>query len=427
MTSEQQQLQELKAANQQLQQSQHWLTSLLAQAPVAIALLRGPDYRIKLANEGMFEMWQLPANHPSVLNQPVFEAFPNIAGLGLEELLAQVRQTGVVVKGNEQSAVFLRNGIPQTVYINFVYAPVYDTDGQMDVVVVATEVTEQVEARRRAEESQRQYQLLAAQLERANLELVTKNEEIVGANLLLSRSNENLQQFAYIASHDLQEPLRKIQAFGDVLKQQYTEKLGEGIDLIDRMQTAAVRMSTLTRDLLSYSRIAPQRNTEELVPLTDVVNQVLADLEMPIEESKATITVDPLPVLRGDATQLGQLFQNLLTNALKFHQADMAPVVAIHCRNVPANELPHTIHPGRLAQAYFRIDVADKGIGFEQKYAERIFQVFQRLHGKSQYAGTGIGLAICEKVVTNHGGAITATSQLGQGATFSIYFPDSPA
>ncbi|GAB3799716.1 hypothetical protein GCM10028819_23620 [Spirosoma humi] len=256
-----------------------------------------------------------------------------------------------------------------------------------------------------------------------NEEYAAINEELEEANTLLARSNDNLQQFAYVASHDLQEPLRKIQQFGDLLKTRYTEASGQELLYLDRMQSAAARMSALIKDLLNYSRITTQRDTSSRVALSQVVDEVLIDLDLLREETKARVEIDPLPVIEGDAGQLGQLFQNLLSNALKFRRPDVHPHIQIKVDQVSSDQLPPWVKPSRAAQSYYKIDVVDNGIGFDEKYLDRIFQVFQRLHGKSEFSGTGIGLAICEKVAANHGGAITATSQLGQGATFSVYLP----
>ncbi|GAB2595811.1 PAS domain S-box protein [Spirosoma areae] len=239
----------------------------------------------------------------------------------------------------------------------------------------------------------------------------------------LQRSNENLQQFAYIASHDLQEPLRKIQQFSDLLKSQFSDQLGQGVDYLTRMQSAASRMSTLIRDLLSFSRISTGQNTPTKVPLDKVIEWVLTDLELLIQQTGGVVEVSSLPTVQGDPSQLRQLFQNLLSNALKFRQPTGSPVVRVSAGWVAAETLPLGLKPSREAIAYHHIEVSDNGIGFEEKYLDRIFQVFQRLHGKNEFSGTGIGLAICEKVVANHGGAITATSQPGQGSTFSVYLP----
>lgn len=239
----------------------------------------------------------------------------------------------------------------------------------------------------------------------------------------LRRSNENLQQFAYIASHDLQEPLRKIQQFGDLLRTKYTASMGDELAYLDRMQSAASRMSTLIRDLLSFSRISTQPDINELLSLDTIVQTVLLDLDLVIAETGATIVVGHLPTIEGDRLQVQQLVQNLLSNALKFRRLGTTPQIEVSASWVAFENLPKSVNPKRVALAYHRLDVADNGVGFDEKYLDRIFQVFQRLHGRNEFAGTGVGLAICEKVVSNHGGAITATSQPGLGTTFSAYFP----
>ncbi|GAB4045065.1 hypothetical protein GCM10028774_66250 [Spirosoma jeollabukense] len=261
---------------------------------------------------------------------------------------------------------------------------------------------------------------LTDQLERKVQE---RTHDLISANLALLRSNEELEQFAYVASHDLQEPLRKIQSFGDLLKTQHAEALGEGIGYLERMQSAAGRMSTLIKDLLDYSRISALQDATASIALGAVVQAVLSDLEIRIRETGAQVVLEPLPTVPGDGSQLGHLFQNLLSNALKFRRPQIPLLIRVSCQRLPAGALPPSVRPRRAASSYYHIEVADNGIGFEQKYVDRIFQIFQRLHGKSEYAGTGIGLAICAKVAANHGGAITARSQPGQGATFTLYLP----
>ncbi|MBC3784750.1 sensor histidine kinase [Spirosoma utsteinense] len=244
----------------------------------------------------------------------------------------------------------------------------------------------------------------------------------------LRRSNENLQQFAYVASHDLQEPLRKIQQFGDLLAMDFADSSGHELDYLSRMQSAASRMSMLIKDLLTFSRLSFNQAPSVAVSLAMAVDDAVENLSVLIGETNAKVQVDDLPVIQGDVTQIGQLFQNLLSNALKFSRTDeagkkMAPQVHISAKRLAAPDLPAGVKPIRLAEAYCRIDVSDQGIGFEAQHVNRIFQVFQRLHRKDQYAGTGIGLAICQKVVENHGGAITASSKPGEGTTFSVYLP----
>lgn len=269
-------------------------------------------------------------------------------------------------------------------------------------LVIVSDVTEQKKA------SLAQQQLTEA--------LQTANQELI-------RSNENLQQFAYVASHDLQEPLRKIQQFGDLLKARTAGASEEAVGYLERMQSAAGRMSTLIKDLLSYARISTRQDENQPVSLAQVVGNVLDDLQVSIADAQATIQVDALPTVTGDAMQLGQLFQNLIGNALKFRRADTALHIHVQCRLITAAAMPKTVRIPRQTADYYQVDVIDTGIGFEEKYLDRIFQVFQRLHSRSEFSGTGIGLAICEKVVANHGGAITAASQLNQGTTFSVYLP----
>ncbi|WP_020602927.1 sensor histidine kinase [Spirosoma spitsbergense] len=251
----------------------------------------------------------------------------------------------------------------------------------------------------------------------------------------LQRSNQNLQQFAYVASHDLQEPLRKIQSFGDILINQYSAELAtNGIGIIHRMQVAATRMSALIRDLLTYSRLSGQVDPFVTVSLEQIVSEVTSDLELAIHKAEATVLIESLPVVQGSPLQLRQLFQNLLSNALKFRKTTVPPRVRVSSRKVtgsdissdsvsPIGEMLHYADAATDAQQFWEISVADNGIGFDRKYTSRIFQVFERLHGKDKYDGTGIGLAICQKVVMIHDGSITVRSQPDNGSTFLIYLP----
>jgi PAS domain S-box-containing protein len=262
---------------------------------------------------------------------------------------------------------------------------------------------------------------IEAELER---QVQARTRELKESNQDLLRSNENLTRFAYVASHDLQEPLRKIQSFGSLLQSQYATGLGEnGMDMINRMQSSAGRMSELIKDLLAYSRISTRQQAFDPVSLADIVARVLETLELQIHQTGALIRVDDLPTVNGDDSQLGQLFQNLLSNAIKFRHPDLAPQIQISYAVVPASGLPQNVRTTREASRYHLFSVTDNGIGFDEKYADRIFEVFQRLHGRSVYSGTGVGLAICQKVVENHGGAISAHSQPGAGSTFKVYLP----
>ncbi|AKD57182.1 ATP-binding protein [Spirosoma radiotolerans] len=253
-------------------------------------------------------------------------------------------------------------------------------------------------------------------------QLETSQQQLADDIGELSRSNTELSQFAYVASHDLQEPLRKIQAFSSMLTEQYGPALDSNAqDIIRRMQMATGRMQELIRGLLAYSRLNTEKHSFHVVSLSALVAEVQGDLETAIRDRNAQIQVDALPVIQGNTLQLRQLFQNLLSNALKFTPSDRSPIVRVNTRTVPADQLPIPI--AGKSTSYLEVSVVDNGIGFDDKYVDRIFNLFQRLHGRSEYAGTGIGLAICKKVVDNHGGYLTARSQPGKGATFLVYLP----
>jgi PAS domain S-box-containing protein len=230
----------------------------------------------------------------------------------------------------------------------------------------------------------------------------------------LARSNAELEQFAFVASHDLQEPLRKIQAFGDRLKVKCEPiEVPEIQDYLERMQSAAARMRTLINDLLAFSRVI--RSSEPFVPvdLGVITKEVLGDLEVRIEKSGAKIELQQLPTIEADPMQLRQLMLNLLSNALKFQAPGATPEIKISARTFePLSREPQC-----------ELQVQDNGIGFDEKYMDKIFAVFQRLHGRTEYEGTGVGLAVCRRIVDRHHGTITARSQPGKGATFIVTLP----
>ncbi|MCI0521512.1 MAG: ATP-binding protein [Chloroflexi bacterium] len=233
----------------------------------------------------------------------------------------------------------------------------------------------------------------------------------------LEHSNRELQDFANIASHDLQEPLRKIQTFSELLQTRHTAQLDErGLNYLDRMHQAARRMQTLVDELLAYSRVTTRAQPFKSVDLQDVLRSVLSDLDFQIEESGAHIETQPLPTIIADPTQMRQLFQNLIGNALKFHKPGQPPDVEISARDLPPT-------PASLNGALCEITFSDQGIGFDEKYLDRIFQPFQRLHGSGAYSGVGMGLTICRKIADRHNGEITARSAPGKGASFTVRLP----
>lgn len=227
----------------------------------------------------------------------------------------------------------------------------------------------------------------------------------------LEWSNRELQDFASVAAHDLQEPLRKILTFGDRLKSKFADTLpDEGKDYLNRMQSAASRMRTLIDDLLGFARVSTKTLPFSLIDLNQVISEVLVDLEVRVEQTQAKIEVAKLPSVIADPSQMRQVFQNIISNALKFHKKEERPLIQITARTV-----------GLICE----IAVKDDGIGFEEKYLDRIFTIFQRLHGRHEYEGTGVGLAVVRKIIERHKGTIAAKSRPGHGAEFLIRLPMS--
>ncbi|OQA12758.1 MAG: Phytochrome-like protein cph1 [Bacteroidetes bacterium ADurb.Bin397] len=240
----------------------------------------------------------------------------------------------------------------------------------------------------------------------------------------LKRSNNELEQFAFVASHDLQEPLRKIQSFGDRLKIKSQDELrAESLIYVDKMLSAANRMSNLIFDLLSFSRLAKNNEILQETDLNKVMKEVLNDLEVVIQQKNAAISYPPLPVIDAIYSQMYQLFFNLIGNALKFSKESEPPIINITVDNffkeTPDKQFPKSI----LKEPFIKIQITDNGIGLDNKYSERIFEIFQRLHGRSEYQGTGIGLAICKRIVANHKGHIFANGIPGKGTTFTVELP----
>lgn len=264
----------------------------------------------------------------------------------------------------------------------------------------------------------------AFQILGAALDITTRKEmenALFEKTVQLQRSNASLEEFAYVASHDLKEPLRKISAFGDRLLTSQIDKLDDnGKTYLQKIIGSAVRMQQMVDDLLALSMISANKSFKS-TDFNQVLEEILKTLEIKIEEKKAVIFSDRLPLTDAIPSQISQLFQNLLSNSLKFVHPDRKPVIRISCDTVNQTDVPElTKSP---IKSFYKIDIQDNGIGFDQQYSEKIFSIFQRLHGRSEYEGTGIGLAICRKIAENHGGFITATSTADLGATFTLYLP----
>ena len=323
----------------------------------------------------------------------------------IRDLLGQMQTTevGLLEKRNAESRVSYRTALI-TQWVTTLVGLVLVGAGYW---ITAREL----ETRRRGVEA----------LNRANDELearvISRTADLNLANESLQRSNRELEQFASVASHDLQEPLRKIQAFGDRLQTRCAQGLGEqGRDYLERMLSSATRMRSLIDALLSFSRVTTKAQPFTPIDLSVTARDVVSDLETRIESAGGRVEIGALPTLEADPLQMRQLLQNLISNGLKFARPGEPPVVQVESRILPKME-------GNGEISCFELLVRDNGIGFEEIYLDRIFELFQRLHGRQEYEGTGMGLAICRKIVERHGGTITARSAPEEGATFVVNLP----
>ncbi|MBF7073420.1 CHASE3 domain-containing protein [Glaciecola sp. MH2013] len=264
----------------------------------------------------------------------------------------------------------------------------------------------------RQQEIESQNKRLHAAVEERTQELSLYSEE-------LSRSNRELEDFAFVASHDLQEPLRKIMAFGDRLESQSDALSEKQVDYLKRMRSAAARMSKLISDLLEFSRVNTKGKDFQTVDLQLVVNDCLDDLNVLIEESGVELSIDSLPSISADPTQMQQLFFNLLANAIKFSQHNQQALVGLSVTKV---EQPAEVDIDGLSD-WLQFRISDNGIGFDPEHAEKIFAPFQRLHSRTEFKGTGIGLAICRRIVERHNGYIHASAKPGEGAVITVVLP----
>ncbi len=398
---------DLMLAKMKVEENEMNMRNTILKAPVAMCIFKGGHHVVEIANERMIELWGKTA--ADVMSRPIFEGLPEAKGQGFEQMLDSVFSTGETVVAEGVPVTLPRNGKVEQVFVNFVYAPFYEADRYITgVIAVATDVTSQIIARQKIEEV-----------------VNDRTKELAEANSNLQKSNAELAQFAYIASHDLQEPIRKVSTFAQMLEQTLGTNVDErAVKYLEKINSASSRMTTLIRDVLSYSQLSREKEVFEPVDLRDIVRNIESDFELLIEQKKAVIEYGELPVIAAIPLQMSQLFGNLISNSLKFSKPDVPPHLNISTTLLTKEDVS-TYAINGSADGYYRITIRDNGIGFSQEYAAQIFNIFQRLHGHSEYAGTGIGLAMCKKIVQNHRGDIYAEGSINEGAVFSVILPAS--
>ncbi|TDH27295.1 PAS domain S-box protein [Segetibacter sp. 3557_3] len=512
-------------AREQIQKNERNFRSLVMRAPVGIAIVKGKTHLLEIVNERMLEFWGRSAEQ--VIGKTIFDALPEIRNLGFEEVLDQVFRTGVQFTATEAAVELMKNGLLSRMYGNIVWEALRENDGTVSgIMIVVTDVSEQVLSRKRIEESEATFHLLAdsmpqfvwtsnaqgifnyfnkafykatglteeqiqnngwlniihpedkeENIRRWYYAVETGNDFIfqhrfkhhdgeykwhltraiaqrdlngdiqlwVGTSTdihehklfqeqlqtrvkertsELEKKNSELEQYAYVSSHDLQEPLRKIQMFASLIrKEEYADLGSSSKKMFDKIIDTVERMGDSLKALLNFTTL----NKHELltpVDLNQVLKTVINDLELLILQKNARINTDVLPVIKAMPLQMNQLFLNVIHNALKFSKPGTNPEINVNCKILEAHE--KELHPDlSVTKEYWKITIADNGIGFSPVYASQIFGMFQRLHNKNEYEGTGIGLALCKKVAINHLGDIYATSEMNIGSSFHIILPVS--
>jgi PAS domain S-box-containing protein len=383
--------------------SKESLRNTILNAPVAMCILRGPNHVVEIANKKFIEL--LGKTEEVLIDNPIFEVVPEAKNQGFDKLLNNVYQTGVSFNAEGVPVQLLKNNKLETLYLNYVYEPLKENDNTITgIIVVANDVTSQIEANNQIEEKVNE-----------------RTIELAIANKNLEKSNAELAQFAYIASHDLQEPLRKIKVFTHLLSESVENGLKDQSKIyFEKINSATTRMNTLIRDVLVYSQVAKEKKLFEEVNLNTILKGIVDDFDLLIEQKKASISIEKLPVISAIPQQMTQLFGNLIGNSLKFSRKDVKPKIEITATEIMIgeNNADLKLTPG----SYWKIQVKDNGIGFKKEYSDQIFSIFQRLHNKSEYEGTGIGLAMCKKIALNHNGNISSGESSEEGAVFKYIY-----
>ncbi len=385
--------------NQVRRETELQFYQLFLEAPALVNIFKGPEFRYELFHPKNKEIF----GDVDFTGMRLEDALPELKAQGVIALLELVYFEGKTIYQWERK-VIMHNATGEMVdkYFNFVYQPWYDLKGNIQGVLnFAVDVTEQVVSRKSVEESEKRYRDLSERLE-AMVEQRTSE---------LRRSNDDLQQFAHVASHDLKEPVRKLRTFINRLEDEFKDDIPQkAMDYVDKMRQASLRMYSMIEGVLKYSSLAEAEQEIELVDLNEVVISIENDLEIMINQKHAIIKKEDLPRVEGAKVLLYQLFYNLINNSLKF------------CQEIPEINITSSVFE-EDNKAFAEIKVIDNGIGFDQRFADRLFDAFVRLNSKDKYEGTGLGLALCKKIVERHHGSIRASGVEHKGCTFTVVLP----
>lgn len=401
-----------------LTESEQNMRMMILQAPVAICTFKGPEHLIQIVNPLMQQM--LNGTALELEGKSFFETMPGTSLKKKEKILESILNGNSFV-AEEEEFILPTNDKPEITCLSYIYEPIKNSIGNIEgIMVFAIDVTKSVKSRKKEKRLQQQ---LTFQVKERTGELHLANSELAQANQNLQKSNSKLEQFAYIASHDLQEPIRKISTFVKMLEDSIGDSINERAkNYIDRIHNSTDRMTNLIQDILGFSQLSKENDGFEPINLTDTVTAILTDFDLIIEQKKATITYNGLPIIDAIPIQMAQLFGNLISNSLKYSREDINPVITISTTLLSEEEKAQD-NLYDFQTTYYKIELSDNGIGFNQEYAQQIFNIFQRLHSKADYAGTGIGLAMCKKIAQNHNGNIYALAGEKEGATFVVILP----
>ena len=398
------------------------------QAPVSICIIRKAGYEVELANTAFLKMVE---KNQSFINKPFFISLPEMKTQGFKEILETVFQTGQPFYAHEMEVFFKRGTRKERFYFNIAFQPLMEKDKNVyGLMAIFVDITAQVISRKKIGDIQQIHTTeLEHKIEKGSEKLSEVNKMLLQKNEELQKTNKELESFTYITSHDLQEPLRKIKIYTSLLVDQESFNLSEkSKDYFSRIQQSADRMRTLIQDLLTYSHTESADRKLIKTDLKKIIEEVKSDLSELIAEKGAVIKIGKLVRADVNVFQFRQVFNNLVNNSLKFSLPGISPRITIKSSFAKGLQLQNenpALAVGRLnaQQEYCHISFSDNGIGFAPEYNEQIFGVFQRLHNRDAFTGSGIGLSIVKKIVENHNGIIIASGKLNKGSTFQIYIP----